>query len=421
MSETTRLETRAVAGGGTGVLRGVFAALAHRNFRLFYWGHLLSLTGTWMQTTALGWLVLELTDSELLLGIVTASMFVPILFVSPLAGVIADRVDKRRILLAAQSVSFVQALLLAVLTHTGAVGVGWIIALMLVLGTANAFDIPTRQSFFVELVGQRDLTNAIALNSSAFNATRMIGPAVAGLLIGTAGIAVAFYLNALSYLAVIVALLAIRRAPPRAEAGGGSAWQHLREGVAWIVHHPVARLLVAAVAVISVFLLPVSMLLPVFARDVLRVGPEGLGALFSATGAGALVGGLSLAGFAERVRRGPMLLGAGAAFAALVGAFALSTSFPLSLALLALAGFCMILTTASVNALLQALVPNAMRGRVMAVYVVMFLGISPLGHLQAGALARWLGAPTALALGAAVSLVALLGFAWRSPRLRGTR
>lgn len=397
---------------------GAFAALRHRNFRLFWFGQLLSLTGTWMQSTAQGWLVLELTDSELWLGLVTAAGSLPVLLFTLYAGVIADRHDKRRIILAAQAAALALALAMAVLTDRGWITVQWILLLVLLLGTANAFEVPTRQSFFVELVGKQDLTNAIALNSAAFNLTRILGPAVAGFLIGSVGIAAAFYLNAVSYLAVIAGLLLIRlprvRRPPRTE----SVRANLCEGFAWLRAHRLARTLVGLIAAFSILAFPYAMLLPVFARDVLRVGAPGLGALLSATGAGALAGGLALAAIGGRVRRGPLLMGASLAFALLVAGFALSRSFALSLALLAAAGFAMILNNATTNALLQSLVPDELRGRVMGVYVFMFLGMTPLGSLQAGALARWLGAPAALALGALALLLVLLIAWWRVPELR---
>jgi MFS family permease len=401
---------RGLAGG----FRTTFAALRHRNFRIFYIGHLLSLSGTWLQITALGWLVLELTDSELWLGVVNAGTSLPILLFSLYAGTIADRLDKRTILIAAQSIAFLQALVLAVLTHLELINIGWIIALVLALGTANAFEIPTRQSFFIELVGEEDLTSAIALNSSAFNGTRMVGPAIAGALIGAVGIAACFYGNAISYLAVLGGLLAIRRPRPERIPRTVSAWENIREGFSWIWHHRVARSIVLFIAAASVLVFPFTMLLPVFARDILEVGPEGLGWLFSATGAGALIGGLALATITEHVPRGKLLVVSATMFTILVGGFALSPSFALSLALLAAAGFAMILSTATANSLLQTLVPNGIRGRVMAVYVVMFLGMTPVGYLQAGAIARILGARVALAAGATILLLLMLGTIWRS-------
>lgn len=401
--------------------RAAFAALHHRNFRWFWMGQLLSLSGTWMQSTAQGWLVLELTDSEFLLGLVTAAGSLPVLLFTLYAGVVADRMDKRRIILVAQAAALVLALALAILTDTGRVTIGWLILLVLLAGTASAFEIPTRQSFFVELVGKEDLTNAIALNSSAFNATRIVGPAVAGVLIGSVGIAACFYANAVSYLAVIAGLLAIRLPPFQRPERLTSTREGLREGFDFLRENRAARTLVGLVAASSVFAFPYAMLLPVFARDVLGVGAQGLGWLLSATGAGALVGAIALAAAAGRVRRGPLLFASSLAFALLLGGFALSRSFGLSLVLLAGAGCAMILHNATVNALLQSLVPDRLRGRVMAVYVFMFLGMTPLGSLQAGALARWLGAPAALALGAGTLLLILLGVWSRTSELRELR
>ncbi|MDQ3556184.1 MAG: MFS transporter, partial [Gemmatimonadota bacterium] len=254
-----------------------FAALRHRNFRLFYTGQFLSLIGTWMQSTAQGWLVLELTDSEFLLGITAAAGSLPVLFFTLYAGVVADRMDKRRILLAAQTVALLQALAMAVLTDLGMITFPLILLLVLLLGTANAFEIPTRQSFFVDLISREDLTNAVALNSSSFSATRIVGPAVAGALIGTLGIAATFYANAASYLAVIAGLLLIRlprREPAERTASTGD---HLREGLAFIRDNRLIATLVGIVAAISIFGFPFVMLMPVFARDVLRVGATGLG------------------------------------------------------------------------------------------------------------------------------------------------
>ncbi|CAN5162961.1 MFS transporter [soil metagenome] len=400
---------------------GAFAALGHRNFRLFWFGQLLSLTGNWMQSTAQGWLVLDLTNSEFLLGVVTAAGSLPVLLFTLYAGVVADRRDKRRIILTAQGCALVLALALAVLTHTGLINLGWIVILVLLLGVAHAFEVPTRQSFFVDLVGKQDLTNAIALNSAAFNLTRIIGPAVAGILIGTVGIAAVFYLNAFSYAGVIIGLLLIRlprfQPPPRT----ASTWANLREGFAWIRGNRLPRALVWLIAAASIFAFPYAMLLPVFARDVLGVGAQGLGWLLSATGAGALAGGIALAAIGSRVRRGPLLLVSSLAFTLLLGSFALSRSFVLSLCLLAAAGFMMILNNATTNALLQSLVPDALRGRVMGVYVFMFLGMTPIGSLQAGTLARWLGAPAALAMGATVLLGIILLVWSRVPELREVR
>lgn len=362
--------------------------------------------------------MLELTDSELWLGVVNAGTSIPILFFSLYAGVVADRVDKRTILVLAQAVMLAQALVLAVLTHLGLITIGWIIALVLVLGVANAFEIPTRQSFFVELVGERDLTNAIALNSSAFNATRMVGPAVAGALIGAVGIAACFYGNSISYFFAIAGLLAIRRPPPERVTPTVSTLENIREGFAWIWNERVPRVVVIFMSTASILVLPFTMLLPVFARDILEVGPQGLGWMYSATGAGALAAGLTLTPISQRLRRGRLLVASGVGMSIFVAAFALSPWFELSLVFLAATGFAMILSTATANSLLQALVPHGLRGRVMSVYVVMFLGVTPVGYLLAGLLARTFGAPATLVAGSAVLFFLLVTLFGRSPRLR---
>jgi len=401
----------------TPVPPGAFAALRHRNFQLFYAGQFLSLVGTWMQSTAQGWLVLNLTNSELLLGVVTAVASAPTVLFSLYAGALADRADKRRIIMAANAASLVLALLLAILTHTETITYPAVLAIAFALGTANAFEIPTRQSFFVELVGRDDLPNAIALNSAQFNATRIVGPAIAGWLIGTAGTAACFYANAASYLFVLAGLHAMRlpafRRPERREG----TLETIREGLAYIRSDRLSRTLVCLIAAFSVLGFPYVMLMPVFARDVLRVGAHGLGWLLAATGAGALAGGIALAAAGERIPRGRILLGASLGFCAAVFTFAGSRSFPLSLALLALVGFTMVLNNATVNALLQSTVPDHLRGRVMSVYVFMFVGTAPIGALQAGALSKALDAPSALQIGAAVLAVIVVAVAWRVPEL----
>ncbi|CAN5355023.1 MFS transporter [soil metagenome] len=374
-----------------------------------------------MQSTAQGWLVLQLTDSEFLLGLTTAAASLPVLLFTLWAGVIADRADKRRLLVVAQSAALVQALAMAVLTDAGVITYPMILVLAIVLGTANAFEIPTRQSFFVDLVAREDLTNAIALNSSAFSATRIVGPAVAGALIGAVGIASAFYLNAASYLFVLVALLLIRLPAFRAPSERVSARENLREGFDFIRGNRIIATLVGIVAAISIFGFPFVILMPVFARDVLRVGASGLGWLLAASGAGSLLGALTLAALPPRVRRGPLLLASSLSFTIFLAGFALSRSFALSLVLLALTGFTVILNNSTTNALLQSLVPNQLRGRVMAVYVFMFLGMAPIGALQAGTLANWLGAPAAIAAGAGVLFLLILVVWARVPELREIR
>ena len=401
--------------------RGALAALRHRNFRVFYAGQVFSLCGTWMQSTAQGWLVLELTNSSLLLGVVTAAGSLPSLVLTLWAGVVADRGDKRRIILIADLVMGAQSLALAVLTHLGLITYPVLLLLVLVLGTANAFEVPTRQSFFVELVGREDLPNAIALNSSAFNGTRIIGPALAGWVIGVAGVAACFYANAVSFLFVVLGLLMMRLPPFRPPERTTSTLDDLREGIDFIRGDRLVRTLVWLIAAMSITAFPYAMLLPVFARDVLRVGAPGLGWLLAATGAGALAGGVALAAGGGRVPRGRLMIGSALAFCVFLFAFTFVRTLVPALVLLGLAGFTMILNNATLNALLQSLVPNRLRGRVMSVYVFMFLGMTPIGSLQAGALARALGAPAALAGGAAALFLIVLGVALRVPELRRVR
>ena len=400
---------------------GAFAALRHLNFRWFYLGQLLSLTGAWMQSTAQGWLVLELTDSAFLLGLMTAAGSVPVLLFTLYAGVAADRMDKRRIILTAQIAAAVLAITLAVLVDSGRVTYALVLAIAFLLGITQAFEVPTRQAFFVDLVGKRDLPNAIALNSTAFNATRVVGPAIAGFMIASVGIAACFYANAVSYLAVIAALLLIRlpqfQRPPQVT----STWEGLQEGFGFLRRERRASALIGLIAAISILAFPYAMLLPVFARDVLQVGPRGLGWLLSATGAGAMIGGIAVAAWGNRVPRGRLLVIASLAFTLLLAGFSLSRSLPLSMVLLAGMGFTMILNNATLNALLQGLIPDDLRGRVMAVYVFMFLGMTPIGSLQAGVLARWWGAPGALLVGAAVLFVILVTVWTRIPELRRLR
>ncbi|HET7275410.1 MAG TPA: MFS transporter [Longimicrobiaceae bacterium] len=413
-SRSDRLRVRAAVVSprqGMPLAISAFSALRHPNFRLFYLGQILSLSGTWMQTTAQGWLVLELTDSEFLLGLAAAAGQLPVLIFTLYAGVLADRADKRRILIMAQSAALLQAMAMAVMTDLGTITFGWIIVLVLVLGTANAFEIPTRQAFYVDLVDRKDLTNAIALNSSAFSATRIVGPAVAGALIGAVGIASAFYINAASYLGVLAALLLIKLPRYKRVPRTTTTRENLREGFGFIRDDRAIRTLIGLIAGISIFGYPYVMLMPVFARDVLGAGAVGLGWLLAASGAGSLTGALALAALPKRVRRGPLLLASSLGFTVFLGGFALSRSFPLSLALLAGAGFTMILNNVTTNVLVQSLVPDRLRGRVMSVYVFMFMGMAPVGALQAGTFARWLGAPTALLIGA-ITLFIIINLAW---------
>jgi MFS family permease len=395
-----------------------FGAIAHRNFRLFLFGQTVSLTGTWMQSVAQGWLVLELTNSPFYLGLVSALGSLGVLLFTLYAGVIADRTDKRRTVLITQTLQMLQAFALAALVWSGHVTTGSVMVLAAFLGVVAAFDIPTRQSFIVEMVGKEDLMNAIALNTSIFNLTRVLGPVIAGFLIGAKGVAVCFFLNGVSYLAVIGSLLAMRLPPHVPHPLQVSAWQGFREVLAFLRNDRRVSTLVVLTAIISIFGFPFLLLMPVFARDVLRVGARGYGVLSAAVGLGAVGGALGVAVLAQRIRKGQTLVVAGTTFGLLLMVFASSQLFPLSLALLALVGAAMIVNNALTNTLLQTLVPDHLRGRVMGFYSFMFVGMAPLGAFQAGVFAERFGAPAAVAMGGAISAVAVAVAGWRVPELR---
>ena len=395
-------------------------ALAHRNFRLFFFGQGISLIGTWMQSVALGWLVLEITNSPFAVGLTQAFRSLGVLLFTVYAGVIVDRVDKRRLIVWTQALQMLEALALAALVWTGRVTTSQVLVLALLFGIVNAFDIPARQAFIAELVGKEDLMNAIALNSSMFNAARIVGPAVAGVLIGVAGVGMCFFLNGVSYVAVIAGLLAMRLPPFVTRPMLPSAWEGVRQAVAFIRGDTRVWVLVVLVAVFSVFGFPFIVLMPVVARDVLHTDARGYGLLMAAVGIGAMLGALGLALRGTRVRKGTVLLEGGAAFGVLLVLFAAVRSVGVALALLALAGCAMIVTTALANTMLQTLVPDELRGRVMAFYAFVFVGMAPLGAFQAGLVAEHTGAPQAIALGGAGCLIAIVLAAWRVPALRRT-
>jgi len=398
-----------------------FHALQHRNFRLFFLGQGTSLVGTWMQNIAQGWLVLALTNSPFYVGLVSALGSLPILLVSLPAGVFVDRVNKHRLVILTQTLSLLQALLLAILLWTHHIALWQVAVIAVFLGTVNAVDTPARQAFMIELVGREDLGNAIALNSSAFNAARVVGPSIAGLLISAVGLGWCYFLNALSYVAVIAGLWMMRLPPwvrPRHEGGG---WERLRVGLRYVRGDRRVLALVTMIAVISVFGFPFLVLMPVFARDELRVGAAGLGVLMAAVGIGAMLAALGLAAFGPRVRKGALLVWTGPAFGVTLTAFALCPWFGLALLILPLCGGAMILNTAVTNTLLQSLVPDGLRGRVMGFYTFMFIGMAPFGALQAGFVAEHLGAPTAVVIGGMICAISSLTLWGRVPEVPALR
>jgi MFS family permease len=371
-----------------------------------------------MQSVAQGWLVVQLTNSAFLLGLVGAVASSPMLVFSLFGGVMADRVNKRKMLVVTQSSMTILAFVLATLTATEVVRIWHILILAALLGIANAFDAPTRQSFVVEMVGKEDLLNAIALNSSMFNAARVLGPAIAGMLISFTGVAGCFYINGLSFIPVIIGLLLIRQTVPVHRAEDDSVWRHFLEGLRYVRSQRSVLALVSLTAIMSIFGMPYAVLMPFFARNVLNVGASGLGILMAATGTGALLGALSLATVGNYPRKGRLVLLGGMLFSVFAMLFSLCRVFPLSLVLLVGLGGSMVAQNATVNSLLQSIVPDQLRGRVMSVFTFMFMGMMPFGSLQAGTVATHFGAPFAVFLGGAVTLACMLIVHWRVPEIR---
>ncbi len=393
-------------------------ALRHRNYRLFFSGQLISLTGTWMQSVAQAWLAYQLTHSAALLGVVGFAGQIPALLFSPAGGVVADRFARRQVLLATQATSMLLAFALAALTLSGRVTIAWILGLAALSGVVNAFDIPTRQAFAVDMVGREDLVNAIALNSSIFNGARVLGPAVAGILVARIGEGWCFLANGVSYFAVLGSLLAIRLPAPARAAHPSSAWTSVREGFVYVAQARPVRALLLLLGLVSLTGMPYAVLMPVFAQEILGGGARELGLLMGCSGTGALLGAVLLA-----TRKSVRGLGTFVAFSAgglgvALVAFAFSGSFWLSAALLVPVGFCMMSEMASSNTLIQSLIPDEMRGRVMSVYAMMFMGMAPIGALLAGALATRIGAPATVAGGGVLCLLGALLFARHLPNIR---
>jgi MFS family permease len=392
-------------------------ALRHRNFQLFFSGQLISLIGTWMQSVAQSWLVYRLTGSALLLGSVGFASQVPVFLFAPLGGIAADRYNRRHIVIATQIASMSLASVLAALTLLHKVQVWQIFVLASCLGVVNAFDIPGRQSFLVDMVGKDDLMNAIALNSSMFNGARVIGPAIAGILVAKIGEGYCFLGNAVSYIAVIIGLLLMRVHSP-ARASMASPLEHMMEGFRFVNRTAPIRALLLLLGLVSLVGMPYVVLMPIFADQILHGGAKGLGILMGATGVGALLGALTLA-FRSGVKGlGRLVAWCCAGFGASLAVFALSHVFWVSVVLLLPVGYCMMLQMACSNTLIQVMVPDALRGRVMAVYSMMFMGMAPIGALLGGALADRLGAQVTVAIGGVASVVGACWFALHLPKIR---
>jgi MFS family permease len=372
-----------------------------------------------MQRITVGWLVYRLTNSPFLLGVVGFSGQLPTFFVAPFAGTLSDRWNRLRIIQVTQYLAAAQAVVLAVLVFTDTVTVTHVIILAVVLAVVNGFDMPVRQAFTVEMVDKKeDLGNAIALNSSMFNAARLIGPSVAGILIATAGEGVCFLVNALSYVPIIFALRAIKVPPQRQSAKKTHVLRDLRDGVSYAFGFAPIKFIILLLALVSLVGMPYQVLMPVFARDVFHGGPHTLGFLVGASGVGALIGAFYMAARKTVRGLGKMIPVTTAVFGAGLIAFSISPSVWLSYFFVMVAGFGMIVQMASSNTVLQTIVEDDKRGRVMSFYTMSFMGMVPLGSLMAGGLAGTIGAPNTMVIGGAMSILGALLFARRLPELR---
>jgi MFS family permease len=394
-------------------------SLKHRNFQLFFSGQLISLVGTWMDTVAEAWLVYRLTGSSLLLGTVTFAGQLPVLLISPFAGLVADRLNRRKVVITTQISSMIIAGFLAGLTLSKRITVDQVILLAALMGIVNAFDIPARQSFLVEMVGREDLMNAIALNSSMFNAARIVGPSIAGILVAGFGEGWCFFANSVSYIAVIAGLLLMKVPPrPRVEESV-SPFEHIAEGFRFVRGTAPIRALLLLVGLVSLVAMPYAVLMPVFAAKILHGNARTLGILMTSAGLGALIGALLLASRRGVDGLGRMVAIACASFGVALILFSFSPWWELSALLLVPVGFSVMTQMGSTNTLIQSMVPDRLRGRTMAVYSMMFLGMAPFGALLSGWSADHIGAPKTVAVGGVLAILGAIVFGRHLPKIRG--
>ena len=406
----------------TSTIKTIFRSLRHRNFRLFFSGQLVSLIGTWMQNVGQAWLVLELTHSSFKLGIVSALQFTPMLFLSFPAGALIDYFPKRKIIIMTQFSLMVLAFTLAILDWTGTVQYWHVVILATLLGVVNTIDMPARQSFIIEMVGKEDLMNAIALNSSIFNAARATGPAIAGIVIAAAGTGACFFVNGLSFLAVLWGLLLMKMDMPALKAPKSyHVVDDIKEALGYIRETPVLMITIVLVAVISIFAANFNVLVPVFARQELHKDAAGFGFLMSAFGSGALFGAISLAVMSRLGPKPVFLLGGGAGLSLILIIIGIQKTYAVTVLLLILAGWCMVTFFGMANTTVQLNTEDRLRGRVMSVYTFTFGGLTPFGSLFAGTVAHWINTPLTFALGGLISglvfLIAIMNrkkiSAWR--------
>jgi MFS family permease len=404
--DVTGRPRRVVTGGIS--LRKTFSALRHRNFRLFFYGQLISLIGTWITTTAQGWLVYQLTGSKALLGIVAACASAPMLVFATWGGWAADHYPKRSVLVVTQISSMIQSLALAILVWSGHVKPWQIILIAIMGGVTMAFDMPARQSFFIEITSREDLMNAISLNSSIFNAARVIGPSLAGVLMAKVGIAMCFFLDGISFIAVIAGLLMMQLPKHKSVPSEVGPIGQALEGFRYVWNHPRPLTILSLFAVVGIFGWSYSVLMPAFAHDVLHLGEQGYGMLMAASGVGALIAALAVATVGQSFPTRALALGGVWIFSAGLALFAFNRNLYLALVLLAVSGFGIVLYFSTSNTVLQTIVPDEMRGRVMGIWTLVFGGMMPLGSLQAGFVADFLGTPGTIALGALVCALAAI-------------
>jgi len=387
-----------------------FRALRHRNFRLFIGGQIISLVGTWMQNAAQSWLVYRLTHSELLLGTTWFCSQIAVFALGPLGGLAADRFSRQKIVIVTQALSLLQAFALAALTMTGRVQVWHVLALSGLLGVINAFDMPARQALVIEMTSRDDLLNAISLNSAVFNAARVVGPAVAGLLVAAIGEGLCFLVNGFSFLAVIACLVSMRL--PRFERKRHpSVWAHLAGGFRYAAGNSAVRRLLAVMGAATLAGMPGLVLMPFFADDIFHRGSKGYGVLMSAMGIGAVIGTLVLARRTRAHGLTRVMVVSGLTTSATYFAFAFSESYYLSLAIMPVIGYSVMRQMASCNTTIQTIIPEEYRGRIMALYAMTVVGLGPFGSLAAGALAHQVGPRATMAMGGALALAASSAFA----------
>jgi predicted MFS family arabinose efflux permease len=395
-------------------------ALRHRDYRRFYVGQLVSLVGNWMQSVAQAWLVLDLTHSAFKLGLIGTLQFTPVLVFSVFAGALADRVPKRRMLITTQIALAVQAVTLAALVVSGRVEYWHVCVLGFLLGCINTIDLPARQSFIMDMVGKADVVSAVALNSAAFNGARIIGPAVAGILIARFGVAPAFSINALSFVVVIAALATVRTQGLPVARGDTTLLQEIGEALRYALRTPRIRVILTILLVVSLCVFNFTVYVPLFARRVLAQGAEGFGFLMAAVGVGAVTGALALGFLPRRPPPLALIFAAGATACLGLVTMAAVSSFVLALPVLFVIGIASIMAAAGCNSTLQLSAPDAMRGRVMSLYTLVFGGVFPIGSFLVGTIAELRGVPTAFVSGGATGLAGLAAIAawWR---LRGGR